>query len=451
MAVNTTRFPLRGTQPRSTSTQRARAPHALRPSDDEILGIATAIQRPAAAGSDDDNAASDASPAAGAQTPVALQSSANDASADDSGTSPADMAAQTQAQNGGSQNAISPQLAQILDANPQLRDAWDAAQQFRTVFATPAAAQDAKTQLDELDSMFFSGQAGDQAALAARIHDLSPGAFHGLAQAMQAHSAKIAADAARGSGPAESQAVSTENTGQVSAANDAESQVEKSGGPNSDSNESARVTVPRNVAQTTGSSAAQAVAPTVKSARPQTGAAPAQNAASSSASQGADPRRAAQVAFFHSTNSAAVNQVISAIETQVNHLLPSGVSAPTKTRIVGEIYRDLSSALSANRQLGQQLRDAFRSGSGDAAHQQAIVALVAGRAKQALPSIARRVINEWTNSVVSANQEKLSRHDSAAKRVDISGAGSSDGVRRKPVSPRDLDYKRMSDADILNL
>ncbi|HKF51036.1 MAG TPA: hypothetical protein VKB26_01885, partial [Candidatus Acidoferrales bacterium] len=60
-------------------------------------------------------------------------------------------------------------------------------------------------------------------------------------------------------------------------------------------------------------------------------------------------------------------------------------------------------------------------------------------------------INEWTHGVVAANQEKLSRHESAAKRVDISGAGSSDGVNRKPVSPRDVDYKRLSDADILNL
>ncbi len=143
--------------------------------------------------------------------------------------------------------------------------------------------------------------------------------------------------------------------------------------------------------------------------------------------------------------------MIGAIEAQVSHLLPSGVSAPTKTRIVGEIYRDLGNALRANQQLGQQLRDAFRSGAGDAAHQQAIVSLVTGRAKQALPSIARRVISEWTHSVVSANHERLARHDTSAKRVDISGAGSSDGVNRKPISPRDVDYKRLSDADILNL
>jgi hypothetical protein len=430
MAVNTTRFPLRGTQRRSNSTQRTRSPRAPHPSDDEILGLVTAVQRPVAAGVDHDSASDAVSPAARAQTTGVAQPSATGASADGPPTASADSASQADAQNGGTAAAVSPELAQILDANPQLRDAWNTAQQFRAVFATPAAAQDAKNQLDELDGMFFSAQPGDQAALAARIQDLSPGAFHSLAQAMQAHSAKLAANAAQGSAASggQSLAVSTP-TQPPAAAPPAASNVPPTSAP-------AEASPLQQPATSTGSrSAAAAVSPS----------------ASTPASAAADPRRAAQIAFFHSANSAAVHQVMSAIETQVNHLLPAGVSAPTKTRIVGEIYRDLSSALGANRQLGQQLREAFRSGSGDAAHQQAIVSLVTGRAKQALPSIARRVINEWTHSVVSANHEKLSWEDTAAKRVDISGAGSSDGVNRKPLSPRDLDYKRLSDADILNL
>lgn len=451
MAVNTTRFPLRGTQPRSISTQRARAPHAARPSDDEILGLVTALQRPAGGGALDDSDFDAGSSSGRAQMPVSGQSSVNDAAADESATAAADTTPETQGQNGNAAPAVSPQLAQILDANPQLRDAWDAAQQFRAVFSTPAAAQDAKNQLDELDGMFFSGKPGDQAALAARIHNLSPAAFHGLAQAMQAHSAKIAADAAQGNGAAGNQPAANATPGEGSTANDSEGQVNAAAISDPALTQRARASAPRNV--TPGSSpmdsVAQASSPVQQTSPSQRNVQPMPSKASAAQTQ--DPRRTAQFAFFHSTNSAAVHQVVSAIESQVNHLLPAGISAPTKTRIVGEIYRDLSSALSANRQLGQQLRDAFRSGAGDAAHQQAIVALVAGRAKQALPSIARRVIGEWTQSVVSANQEKLSRQDKATKRVDISGAGSSDGVRRKPLSPRDLDYKRMSDADILNL
>ncbi|MFZ0641197.1 MAG: hypothetical protein WA020_15015 [Candidatus Acidiferrales bacterium] len=446
MAVNTTRFPLRGAQPRSATTRRASAQHPQQPSDDEILGLVTAVARPSSDASDDADAfavAPDATSSSAAQ-PVGAAANGGQPSAASTGA-----ATQPDAQGPPAQapaqaavpTVVPPELAQVLDTHPQLRDAWHAAQQFRAVFATPAAAQDAKNQLDELDGMFFSSQPGDQAALAARIHDLSPGAFHALAQAMQAHSARIAAASA---------------APQTSAGPDAQSGNSASVGP--------AVGLPAQTAPNRSNAPAPPAAAPPAAAAPVTpnkpapahipatpAPAPAQSVAQPVAQQTADPRRAAQLAFFHSTNSAAVHQVIGAIEAQVSHLLPSGVSAPTKTRIVGEIYRDLGNALRANQQLGQQLRDAFRSGAGDAAHQQAIVSLVTGRAKQALPSIARRVISEWTHSVVSANHERLARHDTSAKRVDISGAGSSDGVNRKPISPRDVDYKRLSDADILNL
>ena len=413
MAVNTTQFPSRGVHPRSATTRRPSAP---RPTDDEILGLVTAVPRPAATAESADVPTAPAQPAG---------SSANTANPD--GAS-ANAATQPDAADASGQSGISPELAQILDSNPQLRDAWNASQQFRSVFPTPAAAQDAKNQLDDLDNLFFSAQPGDQAALAARIHDLSPGAFHALAQAMQAHSAKIAA--ANAAQPA-------------SAATNQPAASSSPAAPSTDASSSA-------AAAPSSPRSAQAPAAT-NVAAPVTAQTPSAAPARAVAPQAADPRRAAQLAFFHSANSAAVHQVIGAIEAQVNHLLPTGVSAATKTRVVGEIYRDLGSALSANRQLGQQLREAFRSGAGDAAHQQAIVALVTGRAKQALPSIARRVIGEWTHGVVSANNERLSRQETAGKRVDVSGGGSSDGVKRKPLSPRDVDYKRLSDADILNL
>ncbi|MBZ9779922.1 hypothetical protein LB452_13445, partial [Psychroflexus sp. CAK8W] len=95
-------------------------------------------------------------------------------------------------------------------------------------------------------------------------------------------------------------------------------------------------------------------------------------------------------------------------------LLPESISPGAKTRIVGEIYRDLDSTLRGNSQLGKQLRDAFAAAAKDGAnpggdarvHQQAIVALMTGRARQALPAIAKRVINEWTHSVVAGNRER---------------------------------------------
>lgn len=446
MAITTTRFPFRGTQPRSATMRRG--PQPVRPSDDEILGLVTSVARPMQ--NPQPAGGVSASPmqvqrpkikpkAQGAASQVGQRSVGEEV---EGLQSPPQSAVDAQSANGsptenGEANAVgesslSPEVEQILGAHPQLRAAWDTAQEFQSVFATPAAAQDAKSQLDELDSMFFSGDRSSQAALAARMHELSPEAFYGLTQAMQAHATQIG---------------------------------KQNPGPTSTQSQDANV-VADNVSERGASTASgqSAVSQTPVQGRPQSAsesasilrnAAPAQARTANPAAQNSAELqngavRATQLAFFHATNSAAVHQVLSAIESQVTHLLPASISAPTKTRIVGEIYRDLGSALSANRQLGNQLRQAFRSGSGDAAHQRAIVALVAGRARQALPSIARRVINEWTHGVVSANQEKLSRQSDSAKRIDISGAAS-DGVKRRPASPRDVDYKRLSDADILNL
>ena len=108
----------------------------------------------------------------------------------------------------------------------------------------------------------------------------------------------------------------------------------------------------------------------------------------------------AQTDFFHSTNAAAVSSVVDAIASQVERLLPEGISKSARAQVVGEIYRELDSTLPGNRALGQQMRVAFRSGGLDEEHQRAIVSLVTGRARQALPAVAKRVLNEGTTTVV---------------------------------------------------
>ena len=159
---------------------------------------------------------------------------------------------------------------------------------------------------------------------------------------------------------------------------------------------------------------------------------------------------AAQAEFFHAANAAAVEGVLDAIESQVERLLPEGVSKSARNRVVGEIYRELDTTLRSNRQLGQQMRDAFRSGSLDNDHQRAIVSLVTGRARQALPAVAKRVLNEWTSTIVAANNDRRARQRAAERRIDISGASGAANAGRS-ASPRAIDYARMSDSDILNL
>ena len=158
-----------------------------------------------------------------------------------------------------------------------------------------------------------------------------------------------------------------------------------------------------------------------------------------------------QQEFFHSANAAAVQSVVDAIEAQVERLLPESVSKNARGRLVGEIYREIDGALRSNRQLTQQLREAFRSGPLDSNHQRAIVSLLTARAKQALPGIAKRVLNEWSSTILATHEERRARQRASERRVDIAGSNGSGQDGRRQMTPRDIDYSRMSDSDILNL
>ena len=285
---------------------------------------------------------------------------------------------------------LDPRAQAAMDSIPELRRAWQDAQSYRESFATPEEARAATgllNDLDRMDTLFFSRRPEDHAELARAVANLDPVAFASLAKAMNSM-------AANGS--------------------DAPRQA------------------PQEAAQQDG--------------------APAERDSSVLPHRAATPHPApAQVEFLHAANAGTVHGVLEAIETQVDRLLPQGVSKTARNRVVGEIYRELDATLGSNRQLGQQVREAFRSGNLDAAHQRAVVALVTGRARQALPAIAKRVLNEWTSTVVAANQDRLARQRAAAHRVDITGSGHGGDGGRRSFAPRDIDYARMSDSDILNL
>ncbi|HEY6467025.1 MAG TPA: hypothetical protein VIY69_13590 [Candidatus Acidoferrales bacterium] len=154
--------------------------------------------------------------------------------------------------------------------------------------------------------------------------------------------------------------------------------------------------------------------------------------------------------LVQAANAEAVRGVIQAIEGQVERVLPQYAPRAARERVVGEIYRELDKALQTNPDFVKHVRNAVRSGKFDAGHQSAVVSLIVGRAKQTLPSVAKRVLNEWTSTILAANQDRRTKQRSAESRVDVAGArGGSD--TNKARSPRDIDYNRMSDADILNL
>jgi hypothetical protein len=297
-------------------------------------------------------------------------------------------------------------LRAAFEENPELRAAWHDANAYRKTFATPEealAATGMLADLNRMDTLFFSRRPEDHAQLARAVADIDPIAFASLARAMaqvaQTAGATFPAIAARSTSAHDSTASHSEPV---------------------DASASARFA-------TTFSPSAQVAQPAAVNATP------------------------AQEQFFHATNAAAVEGVLEAIEGQVERLLPDGISKSARNRVVGEIYRELDSTLRANRTLTQQMRDAFRSGALDASHQKAIVSLITGRARQALPAVAKRVLNEWTTTVVSANQQRRERQRTAERRVDIGGAGGAGNEGRHSIGPREINYARMSDSDILNL
>ena len=325
--------------------------------DDEILGISYA---PRNISSDADRSALDFDDASGAGPEADGSEGANGPG------SPADSAP-----------GEPEHLRAAFAANPELRAAWNEANEYRKTFATPEEARAATARLADLnrmDALFFSGRAEDHAELARAVANLDPQAFASLAQAMNAlRSRRVAPEA-----------------------------------PKQDAH--------------------------------QMQPAPARHEVTT-----------AQAEFFHATNASAVEGVVEAIEAQVQRLLPEGVSKSARNRVVGEIYRELDATLRSNGDLARQMREAFRSGPLDADHQRAVVALITARARQALPGVAKRVLNEWTSTLVTANQERRTRQRTAEGRVDIAGSGGAGNEGRRAMAPREIDYGRMSDADILNL
>jgi hypothetical protein len=315
-------------------------------------------------------------------------------------------------------------LRAAIDANPELRRAWDDANAYRETIGTPEEARAATAllaDLDRIDALFFSRRPEDHAALARAVAELDPVAFASLAQAM-AEMAAGGGAAARNAAPSSAPAVSSVGA--------------RHGVPGAAPYDASPVAEPAAQDGVTQYSAAQSRITNDAAAR--------------------QPNRSigptsAQTEFFHATNAAAVEGVVEAIESQVERLLPEGMSKSARSRMVGEIYRELDSTLRANRQLAQQMREAFRSGSLDAEHQRAIVSLVTGRARQALPGVAKRVLNEWTSTLVAANHDRRARQRSAERRVDIAGSSGSGNDGHRSMTPRDVDYARLSDADILNM
>ncbi len=411
----------------TVSPSRNAAPAAPPPraTDDEILGIISPRKNPPRNTQQlefDFDAVDAANSADGLRT---------------AGISPAPLPS-AQDENSNARATSTPEPAHLratFDSNPELRAAWHDASAYRESFSTPEAARQATALLadvNHMDALFFSRRPEDHASLARAIANLDPAAFSSLAQAMSSIAAHADGSRTASVSPAPPVAQAFLPVPQATT-----SAIAPNLQPHANASENtpqARFSPDESSTQPRATQA-QARMPVL----PETA-----NNAQSTANE-------SQLAFLHSANAVAVEGVVAAIEAQVERLLPEGVAKNARTRVVGEIYRELDSSLRSNPQFAAQLRDAFRSGSLDDGHQRAIVSLLTGRARQALPGVAKRVLSEWTSTIVSAANERRTRQRTAERRIDIAGSSGAGNDGRRSMSPRDLDYARLSDADILNL
>ena len=161
---------------------------------------------------------------------------------------------------------------------------------------------------------------------------------------------------------------------------------------------------------------------------------------------------AAYAAFERGTNDAVGRDVRAAIGETLGRVMPEGVAEGAARRIGEDIFNDVHRALAADRALSEQVAAVLRDRRFGGAEQQRVAALLAGRAKQLVPSVARRVIGEWTTSVLSTARAKASRQAVAASRVDIAApGGSADSMPLRAMSAREVNYASMSDEQILGM
>ncbi len=179
-----------------------------------------------------------------------------------------------------------------------------------------------------------------------------------------------------------------------------------------------------------------------------------------SGSRSFDP--AAYAAFERATNDVVARDVRGSISETLSRVMPEGVTDGAARRIGEDIFREVHRALSADRALSEQVAGVLRPPSPNggygglarfgAEQQQRVAALVAGRARQLVPSVARRVIGEWTGTVLNTARSKAARQAAAASRVDIAAAGgSSDSMPLRAMSAREVNYASMSDEQILGM
>ena len=311
-------------------------------------------------------------------------------------------------------------------ADDSAEPAW-----LKTLNAQPEAAAEARrwrqAALDAatLDADYFSAEPGARAGLAARLHQTDPAAFRSMladaARILAERDPQGLAELARQLGAEPPTAPNGAAKSVAQAARHASSSTATPGG-------AARLP----------DGQAQARVPVLPDAGRDGG-------------PGAFPADAYRQ-FASAMNDDVERQVRNSIDRTLAATLPDGIADGARRRIGDDIFRDLNATLSADRELSAQINDALRGWRFDAATRQQVAGLLAGRARTVLPEVARRVVSEWTSSVLASDRAKNARIESAAARRDVTGGRLPEPVASSVrLGGRPVDYSRTSDEQILEM
>jgi len=157
-------------------------------------------------------------------------------------------------------------------------------------------------------------------------------------------------------------------------------------------------------------------------------------------------------AFEAATNDALSRDVRGAIGSTLEQVLPEGTSTGAARRIADDIYTDIGKQLAADAQLSSRVGEVLRGWQFGPGEQQQVSTLLTARARQLLPSAARKVIGEWSSNVLATARTRAARSEASASRVDVGNAASRPAASSEParaLKPKEIDYARTSDDDIL--
>src|SRR5690348_5422251 len=279
--------------------------------------------------------------------------------------------------------------------------------------AQPAAAAEARQwreaaqNVAALDEAYFNGDPGARSGLASRLYESDPAAFR-----------EMLAEGARMLSERDPQALA-ELARQLGVSDTA-------------------------VANASARSLAQA-------ARPQDANAAAQSPMATGNQSTAEFPTEAYRAFESATNDDVARSTRESIDRTLSSTLPEGIGEGARRRIAEDIFRELHATLSADRELSRQVGETLRGWHFDGATRQQVASLISSRARGAMPEVARRVVSEWTSSVLASDRARAARVDAAASRRDITGGRVPDTIPASGLLPRNIDYSRMTDEQILDL